>query len=580
MRPFLLMSIAIAFCFAATIPAAAAGGRQAPAAPAPVRPTAPSAPAGGAPGPRTPGLPPRDPQATVSGTAILRGRITRLDTGAPLRRAQVRVFAPDLREPRSAMTDDDGRYELKELPAGRYSVNAMKGGYVSLQFGQRRAFEPGQPLELGDGQVLEKVDFALPRGGVISGRIVDEFGEPLTGVSVMAMRYRFVNGARRLGIAQGGGATDDRGEFRIFGLAPGDYYLNATLRMNFAPGVSDDHLGYAPTYYPGTPVSSEAQRVTVGLGEEISSITFPVVPARTATVSGLARDADGHPLSNAFITVIQRGDDGMPQFGGGGSTTRGDGSFRVSNLAPGSYILQARPISGQSAELATAEVVVNGVDIDGLALAIAKGSTARGRIRFDGTPGDLKPGDVRVIATPADGGINFSPSGGPATAKDDWTFELTGISGRRLLRVAASAAWTIKRITLDGTDVTDTPIEFKGDDVDDIEVLLTQRLTDLSGAITDGRGARITDATVVLFADDRDKWTPLTRYLRSTRPDQDGRYKVRGLPPGRYLAVALDYIEPGEETNPETLDRLRASATRVTLAEGETRALDLKVTTN
>lgn len=124
--------------------------------------------------------PPRDnAQPAKTGTATLRWHVVAADSGQPLRKAQVRIFAPALRENRMATTDGDGKYEFKELPAGRYTVMAQKGNYVNLQYGQQRPFEPGKPLEILDGQTVEKVDFALPKGGVIIGRILDEFGELL-----------------------------------------------------------------------------------------------------------------------------------------------------------------------------------------------------------------------------------------------------------------------------------------------------------------------------------------------------------------------------------------------------------------
>jgi hypothetical protein len=540
-------------------------------------PNQPRPPAGGVTGPRAPGMPPRDASSQPSGTAILRGRVVRADTGQPLRRVQVRAMAPELREGRSVMTDEEGRYELKQLPAGRINLMASKGGYVTLQYGQRRPLQAGQPIEVSEGQVIEKLDFALPRGGVIIGQVLDEFGDPITGAFVQALRYQFFNGQRRL-MPTGGAATDDRGDFRLFGVAPGDYYVTATLRNGFMPGVSDDRLGYAPTYYPGTPVSSEAQRITVAVGQEVPGIVIQLVAARTMTISGIARDGDGRPLANAPVMVMQKADDGGVAFGAmsGGSTTRADGTFTVGNVAPGSYTLQARS-NGNPAENATVDVVVSGGDITGVVLTVTRGATARGRIRFDsGTrPSDLRPGDVRIFPASPEPGPLFG--GGPGTVKEDWTFEVTGLSGRRLLRFNTPPAWAVKNVTVDGADITDATIDFKGDDVDGIEVVLTQRISEVSGSVTNSSGAKITDATVIVFADDRERWTPMTRFVRSARPDQDGRFKVRGLPPGRYVAVALDYIEPGEESNPETLEQLRSRGTSLTLRDGETHALDLKV---
>ncbi|PYR24971.1 MAG: hypothetical protein DMF92_21465, partial [Acidobacteria bacterium] len=111
------------------------------------------------------------------------------------------------------------------------------------------------------------------------------------------------------------------------------------------------------------------------------------------------------------------------------------------------------------------------------------------------------------------------------------------------------------------------------------EVELTNRLTDLSGLVTNGRGAAVKDYSVVVFAQDRDKWTANSRYMRTGRPDQDGRFKVTGLPPGEYHIVALDYVDMDQWTEPDYLERVRSKATSVTIGEGERKSVDLKINT-
>ena len=139
---------------------------------------------------------------------------------------------PTCAKSRVATTDQQGRFEIKELPAGRYTMTASKGGFVSLQYGQRRPSESGTPIELGDGQTIDKIAIALPRGSVLGGRITDEFGEPVANASVSAWRYGYAGGARRMMPAgqNSRDTTDDQGQFRLFGLPPGDYYVSATLR--------------------------------------------------------------------------------------------------------------------------------------------------------------------------------------------------------------------------------------------------------------------------------------------------------------------------------------------------------------
>ena len=134
----------------------------------------------------------------------------------------------------------------------------------------------------------------------------------------------------------------------------------------------------------------------------------------------------------------------------------------------------------------------------------------------------------------------------------------------------------MKRVRREGVDITDTPLDF-ATDVGGLEIELTQQRTTVSGGISNARGGTALDATVIVFADDPAKWGPHSRFINSARPDQEGRFTIRGLPPGRYVAIAVEYLEPGEERDPDLLEAWRQSARPFTLLEGETHALDLKL---
>jgi hypothetical protein len=482
-----------------------------------------------------------------------------------------------------ATTDMDGLYELKDLPAGRYTLTAMKGSFVQLQYGQLRPFEPGKPLEILDAQTVEKVDFTLPRGSVITGRIVDEFGEPTADVQVMAMRFQYVQGRRRLTPAGRPSMTNDIGDYRIFGLPPGQYYLSATLR-GMAMGMdltSDDRSGYAPTYYPGTPSVAEAQRVTVNLGQALSDLNMALTPTRTARISGTVVDSDGKPLAGGFITVLQR--TGVMMFGGGGGQVRPDGSFTVSNISPGEYTLAVNVSGGFGAigETATETVTVSGDDISGLRLTGVKPSALTGRIIVDpAQAASLSPSMLRLLAAPARPDDVPFMGNAPGKVNDDFTFELKARPGQQLIRLAPIVpGWSLKTVRYGGVDVSDTGIEIRAnEDLSGIEVELTNHPSEVSGVVTNARGESARDYTVVVFAQDQQRWSFGSRYISQDRPDQDGRFKVRNLPAGQYRAIALDYVEPGEGSDPEFLERVRDRAITFSLNEGETKTLDLKLT--
>jgi len=545
-------------------------------------PGAPGGPGGA--GQRTPPRAMRPGDTPPRGTAVLRGFVVAADTGAPIRRAQVRVAAPDAQDTRIAITDEQGRFEVKELVGGHYSVTASKGGFVTLQYGQRRPSERGTPVDLPAGQTIEKVAIALPRGSVIAGRIVDEFGEPLTGAQVSVLRYAYVNGTRQLSPAGLSDRTDDQGSFRVFGLPPGDYYVTATLRDDRGPRrFQDDDApasGYAPTYYPGTTSAGDAQRVTVNLGEEVNGIAFGLTLVPLARVSGRVIGPAGIAPVGPILAMP---DDALR--GGGGSVRTGqiraDGTFEISGLAPGRYVLQAgrgrRPTNDL---VGRASVVVAGADVDNVTVPLTTPAVATGRIESDTTsPPAFRAAQVRVSAVSADPTPSAFGGGGAGPVADDYTFEVRGMSGPSYLRVNAPAGWSLDRILLDGRDVTDVPIPFDpGTQVSGLRVLLTQAAATVSGSVRDDRGAAVLDTTVVVFPDDDALWRPQSRFIRTARPDTSGRYEIGGLPPSPgYRIIAVQGLEDGQANDPEFLAGVRDRADRLGLAKGEKKSLDLRL---
>jgi hypothetical protein len=558
-------------------------GQPTPGQPTPGQPTSP--------GQRTPprGAPPRPGETAPTGTAVFRGQVVSAD-GTPLRRAQVRAVSQDARSGSMTSTDAQGRFEMTQLPAGRYTVTASKAGFVTMQFGQRRADQPGSGtiLDVLDNQLVERIQFVLPRGGVVTGRVLDEFGDPIAGVQVSAQRYRFVAGARRL-TPSGGDMTDDQGGFRIYGLAPGDYYVSGTLRSQMVsmPNItSSDVEGFAPSYYPGTANLAEAQRISVKGGQELSGINFALMAARLARVRGRvttsAGEAPGAPL---MVMVSARDPSQAMSMMMSSAQTRGDGTFQLVGLAPGSYNVTARPMGmpGPRQEVGQARLTVTNEDVDNFLIVMSTGATARGIITTDeGTPLPMTPQAVRLFANPADPNPGFLV-GAPSmpTVHDDWTFEMSGLFDRRFIRasLAEMGDWFLKGVYYRDQDVTDTPLEFvPGQSLEGLQVVFTRKVTEVTGLVRDDKGQAVLDSSIVIFPGEAERWTYQSRYIRTARVDQEGRYRLRNLPPhDDYRLVAVRELEEGRWSDPEFLESVRETAARVTLDEGQTAVQDLKV---
>jgi hypothetical protein len=532
------------------------------------------------PGPPAVQAPPRDATAKpATGTARLSGRVLAADSGKPLRRAIVQVVPAGLddvqlqmaRLSRTVSTDPDGLWTLTALPSGRYQITVWKGGYVSLQFGQRRPYEQGRPVDLAPGQSVERVDVVLPRAAAISGRITDETGEPVTHAFITVSRRRFVDGQRIVApVSEGiqallnGGLTDDTGRYRIYGLSPGTYYVSAMTDAS-PPGSLADQRRRASTFFPGVTAMSDAQQVTIDVGQEADA-SFSVMEARTVTVSGMVRTAGGEP-GRGSVSLL--GMSPMPSDGTLVAKIAADGSFSVANVPAGEYRAHTQLTGTTPIDRGSQPVTVGEEDVAGLLIQAAPGAVARGRVTFD-EPAAAPTGRVTLEVLPAAPvpGLQGRPL---PSVNADGTFEVRDLHERNVFRLGLFVpdGWALSAVRIEGNDVTDTGYAFKpGEIVNGVEVILTRRLTRLTGSVRKNRQV-VDDCTVVVFSDDPRLWGYRTRHVQAARPNQDGTITVTGLPPGDYFAVALEYLDPGDEQDPELLEKWRRNATRVTLAAGQ-----------
>jgi len=534
--------------------------------------------------------PPRDTSAQrrVTGTAAIYGRVITADTGRPVKRARVSVSSGELPEGRAGATDRDGHYAIEGLPAGRYLISVSRAGFVSMAYGQRDPRRVGKPLTIRDGEQLRGVDFRLPRGSVISGRVFDEDGEPLLGASVMAFRFAYSVTGRRL-VRAGGGSSDDRGYYRVYGLTPGTYYVAATARLSQdvqtrGPGAAEPDpnatpVGYAPTYYPGVTSISEASSVLVGLQQEVSDLDFTLQLVQTARLSGFVVGPDGSTAGGSvtLATDDERGLAGDVR----GTRVQRDGSFVINDVPPGRYVVTARgqDSRSESALFATQTVAVVGQDVTGVALTLTRGGQVTGAVTFEttsATEGELPRLTIRAVP------LSPSALGGPGSTRiqADGSFTISNIpAGPYLIRVAGfSSQWALKGVYVSGRDVSDSPLEVRNNQTTTgVSIVLTDRPTEITGMVVDSQNLAAPDTWVIAFSIDPGAWRPQTRQVQASRADSGGVFHIRGLPPGDYHLVALDDAEQGAWYDPSFLEHVRSSAVRVSVNEGEVRSQPLKL---
>lgn len=570
------------------------------------------------------------PQPVPAGTAEISGRVTSADaTPQPLRRVVV-TLTGRVANPRSVLTDDEGRFTFARLPAGTFLVTARKAAYLAAPYGARRPGRAGMPIALTDGQ-RTSIAIAMFRGGAITGLLRDRTGAPVRNVDVRAIDARTLTVPDALPVEIT--TTDDRGVYRIYGLRPGDYYVAAlpllggsgeitapsaasfdaalallASRRALAPGAAPPPppppaqrtIGFAPVFYPGTPSSSDAVSVRVEAGEEKAGIDFDVRPLSMAAIDGVVR-GDVPNLAAVQLSIFPSGPRVQTVTSSGSISGRAidaEGRFRYSNLAPGRYRIVARASRGDSDYLyGVTDIDVRGEDIADIPVVLQSGGTMSGRIAFGGTgtarpPSDLSNIRVTLSLEGAMGGVS---SGGVSigtnllsspirNTRADGSFDVRGIGpGRYTITVSSptaadGASWKLRSVMVSGRNVLDDVLELgPGVDWRDVTVNFSDELTQLSGTLQGVTGQLITEYYMVVIPADRSMWRPRASRILSVRPATDGRFLFDGLLAGEYILAALTDVDPIDLWDPAFLAQIAAAGVPITIADGEKKVHDLRV---
>jgi hypothetical protein len=506
--------------------------------------------------------------ATPSDGAVVRGTVTAAATGQGLRRARVLLLpAADHRGGTriAANTNAAGRFEVRDVPPGRYHLSASRAGYVGIEYGQHHPLERGLTITVPAGGVLERMDLALPGGGVLAGRVIDDLGEPYPGVQVIATVLRYDAGARKA-FPSGSGTTDDLGQFRIAGLGPGDYSVVAISNETWR-AEDKQTWGYAATLHP-PPSGDRAGLVRLGPSEQRTAIVIPMSAGRTARIRGTVRRENGDPVPNAAVPLNYGYGTFVLTAGARMMRTDASGAFDFRDVPAGRYIIgggQGQPIT------------VAGVDLDDVRIVARTGSTVLGSLTTDeGVPPPFPVSGVRILMEAPYG--NVLPTLRVVQVNTDWSFKLGSLGGPFLFRVLGLPdEWTLGSVRLDDKDISDVPFDVPtgGREIRGMQVVLTRKIGRVAGSVTDPAGKPAAGCTVVVFSEDPAHWVPYSRYIKAARPSPDGQFSISGLPPGTYRALALDLIERGEWEDREWLERMRDAGARVVLAEGGTQTLRL-----
>ncbi len=318
-----------------------------------------------------------NPTTPQSATAALSGRLLAADSGQPVRRATVSIASSENGFRRTATTDQMGAFAFTQLPPGQFTLSATRQGFLDVAYGQRTpgSGRPGTAIPLAAGQKLEDVSMRMPRTGVLTGLVTDEFGDPAMGVQVRAWRYVKRSGERTLA-AVGGATTDDRGIYRIPGLLPGEYVVGTGARETAevmlvealkreaavadrmmaekmaldsysysysVPAISGSRApasGYASVYYPGTTQAASATSVTLGISEERAGVDMQMQVVPFSQITGSVIGPDGGTAAGVEVRLVDAA--ASPAARTYSAAVRPDGTFSFNSVPPGQYLLMAR----------------------------------------------------------------------------------------------------------------------------------------------------------------------------------------------------------------------------------------------
>lgn len=513
----------------------------------------------------------------------IHGRVTDADTGLPVARVRVLLGRRGANDGGgTTITDDDGRYRFGNLPAGTYS-GLVDGSYSHGIYRLTSLFSGTGPsaslLELKEGERRE-VNVSLARAFAIAVRVVDEWGEPLSGLRVEATPLRGGGSRPQSWLHQ----TDDRGRMRIFGLEAGQYTVCVPIEGPAAsgpPAQGSRRESLLTTCYPsGTEAEAEPVRVE---RSDVGELEIRMRRGRTFTLSGRVLDASGVPAPNAFVSVSKYG----PGRSSSWSVRIGeDSTFTATNVPPGEYVVEAtvggaeRPEHRRPYEAGFLPLRVS-ADADGLVVRMQKGVSVPGRLLFDDPAAEPKApaGSAGFLVSTrlVQGGASIHSNSRGGIIGPNRTFTLERMYGQRAVRLYnAPRGWYVKSIQYDGKEVIDEPVEFK--DVTNpptLDILLSNRGATVTGRVIDDAGKPASRALVLAF---RANALRGEGAVMNVTASADGTFQLGPTRAGTYLLVALPRGSAMvQEDETERVAKVMAAAERVTLGEMEERTADLRL---
>jgi protocatechuate 3,4-dioxygenase beta subunit len=515
---------------------------------------------------------------------LIRGRVLNVLTGEPLKRASVWVepfsptrgvmAAPTVSGP-SAVTDAEGRYTLSNLEPGAYLISARRNGYLAQGYGAAAPEVVGPPVKLTPGAAMGDITLKLTPQSLLYAKVTDEDGEPVPDAEIFLYNVSHAGGRKQLVIQQDARSQAD-GSLVIGNLAPGRYYLSASLNEVPEHELHPREVAVR-TFYPGTADPSAAEAIQVGAGAEVRGLNIRLHKATVYRIRGRAVvPATGAPAPSLELHLMPR-DGSLLQFYAKSVTTSRDGSFEFTGVLPGSYRVVTDPSSAFMAfdpqagqpkrpEVLFARTVVGiaDSDVDDLTVPVAKGADITGKLV--GLPMESRRIALALVAAdqsrPADALVGAQPDG---------TFRFDNVPPD-VYQVYVSGLPNgsyVKSIAFAGHDVTNQDLDLTSGAGGALEVTLSPDAGDVTGTVRNAKGDPLPGALVQIWPADGES-------ARSVKADDAGGFQFHSLAPADYRVAAWEAIDDDLAGYPAFRARFSAQALPVAIAQRGHSQVDVK----
>ncbi len=459
-----------------------------------------------------------------------------------------------------ATTDQSGHFSFHTIPPGDYWLRGVHTGYLEAVLGSRRPDTKGTMLRLKAGATLLELQLKLTRASIITGKVIDDSGEPVVQALVEAYKPVWLHG--HLEYNQSGGRTNDSGEFRITGLPAGRYYLYAS--SDEAPYVEEQgkpEKRRLPAFFPDSQTLTAAKLVEVPAGENVPGMDFRLHTAETFSVRGRI---GASPKPDALPSVVAARDGLDRHWPAGETDVNRDGTFQIDGLAAGAYQLQVVGQRRGAYASASLAIEIKAGDVKGILIPVAPPVEISGTIHFDNAAGTTTGTQISLVEAELEYASNIF-----GEIEDDGKFRASAPPGRYITSLSLSSDEDyVKSVSYGGQEVLGQVIDLSQGSVGEMEITVAKGAGQVAGNVSQDDSDNPKEkagAVQVALISARVRFDPAGAFL--TPADQTGHFSFTRVPPGKYYAFAAQDVEAGLWENRGFFEQIRGAGVEVNLAE-------------